>query len=368
MNLIKPDELFPPAKEYAEDFLHDFNTSKRRKLAYGNNIYTKSLIENYEIDGIVDDFSSKPSTLPVYRTSDINGEDMVVVCSGGNILTAFNNAKASTARTIDYFHFRHYSPFKLAPIHFNEGFREGYEKNFSKFQNVYDLLNDEESKIIFQQLVSFRYSENIEYLEGFRDKQDSQYFEDFLELNEEGETFWDVGAFDGQNTQQFISRCPNYRSVNMFEPEPANFKKIHEEFDGLPRTNIHNFGFAEKNNFSTISSSGSTSRLSSDVLAREREGGQLGERIELRTVDSLIGILDPPSFLKMDIEGSEENALIGASRTINEYAPKMALSVYHKIDDFWKIPFQVLRYQPKYQLRFRHYTESIYETVAFFTD
>jgi FkbM family methyltransferase len=151
----------------------------------------------------------------------------------------------------------------------------------------------------------------------------------------------------------------------MFEPEPVNLKRILENFGGRTGVEIHNFGFANENSFSRILSSGSTSRLTTgDYTQLEDEYENV---IELRTMDSVISTLDPPTFLKMDIEGSEESALIGGRQMINEHAPKMALSVYHKVNDFWKIPLQVLEYQPNYQIRLRHYTESIYETVAFFT-
>jgi hypothetical protein len=186
MSLINPEHLSPPSEKYAENFFKYFTTTKRRKLAYGNNIYTQSLIENYKIDGIVDDFTNKDSTLPIYKTDDISEEDIVIVCSGGNILTACNNVKAKRARFIDYFHFSYYSPAKLVPMYFNEGFRDAFHENFSKFNYVYELLADEESKSIFNQLISFRYTENVNYLEGFQDMQDVQYFEDFVKLDSGG--------------------------------------------------------------------------------------------------------------------------------------------------------------------------------------
>ena len=68
----------------------------------------------------------------------------------------------------------------------------------------------------------------------------------------------------------------------------------------------------------------------------------------------------------MDIEGAESYALEGAKEIIKQYRPKLAISVYHKKDDFWKIPMQILAIDGDYSIYLRHYTEAHAETVMFF--
>ncbi|GHT02451.1 hypothetical protein AGMMS50276_32370 [Synergistales bacterium] len=58
--------------------------------------------------------------------------------------------------------------------------------------------------------------------------------------------------------------------------------------------------------------------------------------VEVCSIDETIGTL--VTFIAMDIEGSELEALKGAERTIRNYMPKLAISIYHKIEDFWEIP------------------------------
>lgn len=70
-------------------------------------------------------------------------------------------------------------------------------------------------------------------------------------------------------------------------------------------------------------------------------------------------------FIKMDIEGAELNALKGAEDSIRKFHPKLAISLYHSIEDFNTIP----RYLASLGLNYRYYLEhhTIYEneTVLF---
>ena len=59
-------------------------------------------------------------------------------------------------------------------------------------------------------------------------------------------------------------------------------------------------------------------------------------------------------------------ALDGASKTIMEYHPRLAASVYHQADDLGRIPELVLWYRDDYSLYLSYYTEGVTETVLFF--
>ncbi len=86
--------------------------------------------------------------------------------------------------------------------------------------------------------------------------------------------------------------------------------------------------------------------------------------IEVDKLDNMIKT--PVSFIKMDIEGAEGDAIEGAQETIRKYHPKLALSVYHKADDLWKIPEQIFSIRKDYKIYLRHYTEGFAETVMYF--
>jgi hypothetical protein len=59
-------------------------------------------------------------------------------------------------------------------------------------------------------------------------------------------------------------------------------------------------------------------------------------------------------------------ALDGARRHIERDHPKLAIAVYHRASDFWKIPEFILGIHKDYQVYLRHYTEGWIETLMYF--
>ena len=67
----------------------------------------------------------------------------------------------------------------------------------------------------------------------------------------------------------------------------------------------------------------------------------------------------------MDIEGSELAALQGAEQTLRKFKPKLAVSVYHALQDFWTIPQYLNQLGLGYRFYLRHFTIHAEETVLF---
>ena len=74
---------------------------------------------------------------------------------------------------------------------------------------------------------------------------------------------------------------------------------------------------------------------------------------------------DKIDFIKMDIEGAELEALKGAEKTIRNYKPRLAICVYHKLQDFWEIPNWISSLNLGYKFHLRHFTTHSDETVLF---
>jgi FkbM family methyltransferase len=89
-----------------------------------------------------------------------------------------------------------------------------------------------------------------------------------------------------------------------------------------------------------------------DSLVFRRGAGQLGIEVPLTRIDTLVSELSLArvDFIKMDIEGSEQQALEGAQETLRRFRPRLALSAYHRREDPVRIPALVRAARPDYRL------------------
>jgi hypothetical protein len=89
-----------------------------------------------------------------------------------------------------------------------------------------------------------------------------------------------------------------------------------------------------------------------------------GEEVQVTTIDKeLQG--KKVTFIKMDIEGSELEALRGAKNVIMKNRPKLAICIYHKPEDIWEIPSIIMQYYPGYKFYLRHYSLTDSDTVLY---
>jgi len=72
-------------------------------------------------------------------------------------------------------------------------------------------------------------------------------------------------------------------------------------------------------------------------------------------------------YIKMDIEGAELNSLKGAEETLRTFKPRLAVSVYHRDNDFIEIPAYLDRLGLGYEFFLDHFTIYGEETILFAT-
>jgi hypothetical protein len=71
------------------------------------------------------------------------------------------------------------------------------------------------------------------------------------------------------------------------------------------------------------------------------------------------------TFVKMDIEGAEPVALMGARRTLSRHAPALAVCLYHRREHLWQVPRIILDANPAYRLSLRRHSDESWETVCY---
>lgn len=101
---------------------------------------------------------------------------------------------------------------------------------------------------------------------------------------------------------------------------------------------------------------------SSTFMAEQKSSDSQG--IQIVSLDE--DIREPITFLKMDIEGFEIPALLGAKRHIRDDFPKLAVCTYHIVSDLWEIPRLIDAIHPGYHFYLRHYDyPQNWETVLY---
>lgn len=218
--------------------------------------------------------------------------------------------------------------------------REFIEENEDKFDFVYNHLADDESKRVYLDILSFKVSGKIEYLLGsFVDK--SKVYSDILKLTD-NESIIDLGAYDGDTIREFmVATNGNYKDITALEPDAKNFKKLVKNTEGMDNLKCLNMGaWNEKDTLIFSTKAGRNSKLSAE-----------GVSVEVTDIDSLNL---SPTFIKMDIEGSELKALNGMEQTVKAYRPKLYVCAYHRNEDLFALPIKILELDNSYKIYFRH--------------
>lgn len=344
------------ARAFCSDFI---GAPANLRFVFGSGDYGRSIADAIEIAAYVDDFTSAThiDAVPIIRSADVPSAGLVVVASMLRPRTALNAVQGCGLRALDYFAFARFSSLPVRPVTFWPDFEADFEHHRDKYLAVRARLADQESVDLFDNLVRFRIEADLNAMAKYEFDQVNQYFEPFLALQLSGEIFVDVGSFDGKTSLEFAARVPEFAHIYAFEPSETNRRSVEANLAalGTERLTIFPYGLGDQETTLKFDSqSGSSSRASSK--------GDMD--ISVRTLDSLD--VRNPTMIKMDIEGAEGSALLGSLQTIRTYQPRLAISVYHRFDDLWRIPEVVDQTGVPYRIHLRHYTEGIDETVMFF--
>lgn len=228
------------------------------------------------------------------------------------------------------------------PVYGGGLFTKEYAKNHrAELEYVYSRLADEKSRETFKNVIEYKITGKPEYLFACETDTDEPY-ESFLRLSD-NERFFDLGAYNGDTVSDFVGRTGSYGSITAVEPDPKNFKKLTRFAEELQDMRLINSCISDKSGEKSFSVHG----------GRNSTAG-IGELIRSVTVDAL-SKPTPPTYIKMDIEGSEREAIKGAENTIKVYKPKMLISCYHRTEDLFKLPIEVDKIRNDYKLYLRHF-------------
>ncbi len=235
--------------------------------------------------------------------------------------------------------------------------------NYSNIANAYSLLEEEKSRRIFTKYISAYAAKNLDEFE--KADYQPQYFPDDIRLYKGTGRFIDCGAYDGDSIRGMVKNRGKAESIVAFEPSKSTLEKLNDyliKSNGSLAKQITVFpcGVWNKMEMIAFNDNGEEKASANSVSSK---GNELILCVSIDEV--LIGY--QPTFIKMDVEGAEYNALLGAKRIIGKYKPDLAICLYHSFADIWRIPLLIDSWAINYKLYIRAYRMFGYETVLYAT-
>lgn len=323
----------------------------------GRNDDALSLIGRLRIDGLVDDFAEAGSSwngLPTIAAASLPADAVVVNCSTSiSPVAVARRLKDAGVQTVPLYDLICAADGGIDWPGFVRQQREDWRLHEPEWVDLFARLQDDESRQTLLDLVCYRLTADTRFMDRYAVRVQDQYFEPFLELR--SEVFVDAGGFDGDTTQEFCRRVPDYRKVHLFEPSHRNMQAAQKRLEGL-----RDISFRTE----ALSDQVGVMRFNAEAGSASAATSGPGEEVAVTTLD--LAVAEPVSFIKMDLEGWEMKALAGCERHIREDRPKLAIAVYHQAADFRTIARYACSIRPDYRLHLRHYTQGWSETVMFF--
>ena len=224
------------------------------------------------------------------------------------------------------------------------------------FEWLYNRLGDHRSKRILMNILSYWLTNDDGKISQLCDNYFLQYFDLDLIKIDKSEVFIDVGAYIGDTLVDYVKAfgADSYKEIYCYEIVPKNIELIEKN---IKLFNLQNVFIKEKG----VSNKNGIMYLPQDIVSSIITLAEKGEK-EIETVKLDDDINKKVSFIKMDIEGSEEQALLGCRKLIKKYHPKLAIGAYHNHKDLWKLPRIIDKFDPTYKFYLRYYGGNLVPT------
>jgi FkbM family methyltransferase len=216
-------------------------------------------------------------------------------------------------------------------------------QNAEKLQEVYDSLADDFSRKVYANIINFKISGDIKYLDAVTTPK-AEIYRDIIKPHM-GETYVDLGAYNGDTIREVLEFTHGrYTGIYAVEPDKKNYKKLMKFVDGMKYVYTYNSAaWCVDTELPFAAKAGRQSAISADSE----------NLISARSVDSILG-RKAATIIKMDVEGFEREAIWGAAQTIVRYSPKLMISLYHRNEDIFELPLLIKMLNPNYKLYIRH--------------
>jgi FkbM family methyltransferase len=235
------------------------------------------------------------------------------------------------------------------------GIQKDFSEHADEYLELFLSLEDDKSRKVLDGLILSRLYYDSSYAGNVSDKYTRQYFDEQLVTYSSDDVYVDLGGYDGDTAEKYLEYSGGkYSKIYLFEPDRELLEKARIKLSGYENIEYVAAGAYSRNGVLRFDITGTTNGAITD-------SGEL--EIPVSTLDSVVS--ERPTLIKMDIEGSESDALIGCNDIMKKYSPKLAVAAYHFSDDLWRLRRVILGINTDYRFYLRHYSETGLETVLY---
>lgn len=315
-----------------------------------------------KIAAVVDDDQNKRQTVvaglpvaPVQALANLQKTTPVVIASH-RVLGVAQRLRGLGFKTVTPFAtLQVLAPDIFRPHMFYENLLDDLVVHRAEIQVLHDRLADDRSRQVLDAVIGFRRTLDPAVLQPVVTDHDLYAPEGLFEFADD-EVYVDGGSFDGDTIRSFIDRVHGrFSDVYAFEPDPVTFEKLKANFKDEPRVHPVHAGIYSRSGslkFRDDASRGAIFAADGDI------------EMPVTTIDETLGD-KRVTYVKMNIEGAEIDALRGGRNAVQKWKPRLAVSIYHRASDLWRIPQLVLELEPDYRLYLRQHDGGIIETVLY---
>lgn len=209
---------------------------------------------------------------------------------------------------------------------------------------LYEHLQDYRSKRVLNGVILYWFTFDLSALHNLCETLFRDYYDMDILACDGNEVLVDLGAYIGDSALQFIDTYGKYKKIYAYEITPDTCVELKQNLSGYPNVIVKQKGAGKQSGIMYVNSD---EKSAANKLV---EDGNVP--VEVVSLDE--DITENISIIKMDIEGAEKDALLGARKHIENEKPRLLISSYHIPDDIFDIPKLInsIRDDYKFYMRF----------------
>lgn len=261
-----------------------------------------------------------------------------------NIALCFASQLTDVMNTIKSVAEKHTTLVPSVPVFGDNLFDDNFiMENKEDIEKAYNLLADELSKKVYENVLKFYYTGELSLLDEITTDKD-EAFNNIIRLGE-SEVYVDLGAYNGDTIDEFLHYCGgNYRKIIAFEPNSKNFAKLQAHCENLKNIDLWQLGAYNRNTILTFN----------NKAGRNSAIAETGTETMVACVDSILCGM-AAGYVKADVEGADFETLLGMKNTLQNFKPKLNFAAYHRFEDIFRLPILINQLNPEYKIYLRHH-------------